>query len=169
MKKILIIAAIAAIPLAGFAYWAISPLFNNITAHDSLPGTSKQVPSEQVPSTNSATLETVPATPVPPSTGKSGMVIGTIGHPASGTARIVEAAGKQYVRYENFKTINGPDIYVYLAKDTGAKEFINLGKVKATEGEINYEIPAGVNAADYPYVLTWCKTFSVLFNSAELK
>ncbi len=95
-------------------------------------------------------------------------VIGTSGHPASGTVRIVEADSKRYIRYENFKTINGPGIYVYLAKDLDAKEFISLGRVRATEGNINYEIPEGVRVSDYPYVLTWCEAFGVLFNSAKL-
>jgi len=101
---------------------------------------------------------------------KSGamQVVGTTGHPASGTVRIVAADEKQYVRYENFKTINGPDLYVYLSKDLEAREFINLGPIKATEGNINYEIPEGTNLTEYRYVLTWCRAFSVLFNSAEI-
>src|SRR3989344_9303938 len=93
-------------------------------------------------------------------------VIGTPLHPASGTARVVEAeSGKHYLRYENFKTINGPDLFVYLAKDLDATEFVNLGELRGTEGNINYEIPAGVNLTEYPYALTWCRQFSVLFNS----
>jgi len=96
-------------------------------------------------------------------------VIGTPLHPASGTARVVEAeSGKHYLRYENFKTINGPDLFVYLAKDLDATEFVNLGELRGTEGNINYEIPAGVNLTEYPYALTWCRQFSVLFNSAKL-
>jgi hypothetical protein len=95
-------------------------------------------------------------------------LVGTSGHPASGTARVVTVGGKSYVRYENFKTINGPDIFVYLSKDLAASDFVNLGKVKATEGNVNYEIPANVNPADYPYVLIWCRAFGVLFNSAKV-
>jgi hypothetical protein len=96
-------------------------------------------------------------------------VIGTTAHPASGKVRIVEGEdGKLYIRYENFKTINGPDIFVYLAKDLDAKEYVSLGRVKATEGSVNYEIPAGVNIRDYRYVMTWCRAFGVLFNYAEL-
>ena len=103
------------------------------------------------------------------SEGAASAVVGTTGHPASGTVRIVTADGKRYVRYEDFKTINGPDIYVYLAKDLEAKEFINLGRVRATEGNINYEIPDEVDVKEYPYVLTWCQTFGVLFNSAKVQ
>ncbi len=98
----------------------------------------------------------------------SASVVGTAGHPASGNVRIVKADGKTYVRYENFKTINGPDIYVYLAKDLNAKEFVNLGAVKATEGNINYEVPTNTDITEYSYVLTWCKAFGVLFNYADL-
>ena len=133
-----------------FAYYAFSPLFIHIKVDEALPQQEQQAqPQGQV-------------APV------GATVIGTAGHPASGSARIVTAEGKTYLRYENFKTINGPDLYVYLAKDLNAKEFVSLGKVKATEGNINYEIPQGVNPAEYPYVMTWCKQFGVLFNYAEI-
>lgn len=149
-KKILYtIGIIVGIALLAFAYYAISPLFRNIKVYDINPVTN-----------NSSTTSVQAITPV--------IVTGTTGHPASGTVRLVEGDGKRYIRYENFKTINGPDIYVYLAKDLDAKEFVNLGHVRATEGNINYEVPSGVNVKDYPYVLTWCKTFGVLFNSAKL-
>lgn len=144
-KKLLYgVGAVVAVAILALAYYAISPLFRNIEANDVLPD------SEDV------------------QTSASAQVVGTTGHPASGSVRLVEADGKAYVRYENFKTINGPDIYVYLSKDLDAKEFVNLGRVRATEGNINYEIPAGVGVADYRYVLTWCKAFGVLFNYADL-
>ena len=95
-------------------------------------------------------------------------VVGTSGHPASGSVSIIKIENSQYIRYENFKTINGPDLFVYLSKDLKAKDFINLGKLKATEGNINYEIPQAVNVADYPYVIVWCEDFSILFNYAKL-
>ena len=166
-KKILIILGI--VVAAGVGYYAISPLFNNIKVDEALPGNvpSKKTSVEIVPTQNDVTKHDATTTSSvmahTPAT-----VTGTAGHPASGTVRIVEADGKQYVRYENFKTINGPDIYVYLSKDLDAKAYVSLGKVKATEGNINYEVPVGTNASDYKYVLTWCKTFSVLFNSAEI-
>lgn len=150
MKLLYLIGIPICIALLIFAYYAISPLFINIKADDLNPAkdsTSSTISVQQIAPVN---------------------VVGTTGHPASGTVRIVEADGKKYVRYENFKTINGPDIYVYLAKDLDAKEFVNLGRVRATEGNINYEIPAEVNVSDYPYVLTWCEDFGVLFNSAKL-
>lgn len=96
-------------------------------------------------------------------------IVDTPAHPASGTVRVVEAGGTTYIRYENFKTLNGPDIFVYLSKDLDATEFVDLGRVKATEGNINYEVPPGVAVEDYPYVLVWCRAFGVLFNYAALQ
>ena len=49
-----------------------------------------------------------------------------------------------------------------------ASEFINLGRLKANNGNQNYEIPNGVNLAEYNQVLIWCKAFGVLFGSAEI-
>ena len=140
------VGAIVALIILAFAYWAISPLFIHIKVDDELSATP-DVPIQEFASAS---------------------VIGTTAHPASGMVRIVEGEGKRYVRYENYKTINGPDLFVYLAKDIDASEYIDLGPLRATEGNINYEIPAGVNLAEYPYVLTWCRAFSVLFNYADI-
>lgn len=157
------IGATTFIMIAAFGYWAISPLFKNVKANDQLPGTEA---NEIVTTTGGSGGDKAMATATESTSPAA--VRGTAAHPASGTVRIVSADGKAYVRYENFKTINGPDIFVYLAKDLDAKDFVNLGQVKATEGDINYEIPAGVDPREYPYVLTWCKAFGVLFNSAKV-
>ena len=143
-KKVII--GIVAIIIVGVAYYGLSPLFHNPKANDPLPIAE----SSEIRTTSPASLQ------------------GTTGHPASGTVRVVEADGKKYLRYENLKTINGPDIYVYLAKDLTAKEYVSLGKVKATEGNVNYEIPEGTNITDYPYAMIWCQQFGVLFNSAKV-
>lgn len=153
MKAWHVVGAVVVVALAVFGYYAISPLFRNVKVDEPLP-VAKQIEAQTKEQTQSQAV--------------SAQVVGTTGHPASGTARVVDADEKTYIRYENFKTINGPDIYVYLAKDIDAKEFINLGRVKATEGNINYEIPADTDVAEYPYVLTWCKAFGVLFNYAVL-
>ena len=143
-KKIFFIAGtIISIAVLVFAYYTISPLFINIKLDNQNPSASDFQ-------------------------NKSVAVVGSAGHSASGKVRVVTADGKTYVRYENFKTVNGPDLYVYLAKDLDSKEFADLGKVKATEGNINYEVPANVNVSDYRYVITWCKPFGVLFNYADI-
>ena len=69
---------------------------------------------------------------------------------------------------EDFKTTNGPDLYVYLATDDRATEFVDLGKLKTSNGNQDYEIPENVDLSKYDKILIWCKAFSVLFGSAEL-
>lgn len=138
-------------------------------------GTTKVPNKETVPvaaetqAPVTATTQDQSVAPIAPTTPNAVAIIGTKGHPAEGQVRIVSSGGKQYVRYENFKTINGPDLVVYLSKDLEAKQYVSLGKLKATEGNINYDIPSGVNVSDYKYALVWCDAFSVLFNSAELQ
>jgi len=146
MKGKRIIYIVAGVLFTAFAYYTISPLFITVTVDESVPGSSGV--REQSP----------PIT-----------VTGTSGHPASGTVRVIDAEGKKYIRYENYQTINGPDIYVYLSKDLAAKDFVSLGRVKGTEGNINYEIPPDINIDEYPYILTWCKAFGVLFNYAKIQ
>ena len=72
------------------------------------------------------------------------------------------------LRIENFKSTNGPDLYVYLSTDENASDFINLGALKASSGNQNYEIPDDTDLSKYNKVLIWCKAFGVLFGSAEL-
>lgn len=76
--------------------------------------------------------------------------------------------GREILRLEDFKSTNGPDLYVYLSTDTMATDIVNLGALKANIGNQNYDIPEGTDLEKYNQVLIWCKSFSVLFGSAEL-
>ena len=154
IKKIIII--LVAIIFLSFGYYAISPLFINIKVDEALPESVQNQNPKEIEEEDEAVIE------------MSSPVIGSTGHPASGTAKIIKADNKTFLRYENFKTINGPDLYVYLATDLEAQDFISLGRLKATEGNINYEIPADVDITKYQYALVWCKQFGVLFNSANI-
>jgi hypothetical protein len=74
------------------------------------------------------------------------------------------------LRLEDFKSTNGPDLYVYLSTDKGAAtDFVNLGRLKGNIGNQNYDIPKRTDLSKYDTVLIWCRAFSVLFGSAELK
>ena len=90
-------------------------------------------------------------------------------HDAQGDAYTIPLEnGSNVLRLENFKSTNGPDLYVYLSTDKYASEFINLGELKANSGNQNYQIPDDVDLEKYNQVLIWCKTFGVLFGNAEL-
>ena len=92
-------------------------------------------------------------------------------HNAQGMAKIIplQQADTNILRLENLKVTNGPDLYVYLATDKSASDFVNLGKLKANNGNQNYDIPIGTDLTKYDTVLIWCKAFSVLFGSVELQ
>ena len=90
-------------------------------------------------------------------------------HKVEGVAKVVNLAdGKTFLRLENLKATNGPDLYVYLSTGKDVSDIVNLGRLKGNIGNQNYEIPAGTNLAKYDTVLIWCKAFSTLFGSAKL-
>ncbi|MSS74010.1 hypothetical protein EXS72_00005, partial [Candidatus Pacearchaeota archaeon] len=64
----------------------------------------------------------------------------------SGSVKVIGLPNeKRVLRFENLDTSNGPDLYIYLATDTSADDFVDLGKIKATRGNVNYEIPVGID------------------------
>lgn len=91
-------------------------------------------------------------------------------HNAEGEAKVIpfQDGDSNILRLENLRVTNGPDLYVYLATDKTASDFVNIGKLKANNGNQNYDIPAGTDLTKYDTVLVWCRPFSVLFGSAEL-
>jgi Electron transfer DM13 len=90
-------------------------------------------------------------------------------HNAEGIAKAIPLQdGSSILRLENLHVTNGPDLYVYLSPDKSASDYVNIGKLKANNGNQNYEIPLGTDLSRYDTVLIWCRPFSVLFGSAEL-
>jgi hypothetical protein len=106
------------------------------------------------------------------SNSRSGSLVG-VGdgiHNAEGIAKIISMDDNSNIlRLEGLKATNGPDLYVYLATDKSASDTVNLGRLKANNGNQNYVIPLGTDLSKHDIVLIWCKAFSVLFGSAELK
>jgi hypothetical protein len=111
-------------------------------------------------------------TAVPTST-RTGSFIGAGDgfHNAEGLAKVMplDSSGHTILRLENFKSTNGPNVHLYLSTDKTASNFIDLGRLKANNGNQNYKIPVGTDLAKYNVALIWCKDFSVLFGSAQLK
>lgn len=89
-------------------------------------------------------------------------------HDVRGIAKVITDDNKKILRFESFNTLNGPDVRVYLATDTTDTRYIDLGPIKATRGNINYQIDPKIDLEKYDHVLIWCKDFSVLFGYAEL-
>ena len=91
------------------------------------------------------------------------------GHTTSGTVKLTkDANGKKFLVFENFKTDSGPDLRVYLSEDLKATNFNEITN-KVTDGSYQLAVDASVDTDKKRKVLIWCKAFSVLFGSAELK
>ena len=98
-------------------------------------------------------------------------------HPTTGTAVVLQGAGsgERVLRFEDFKTDNGPDLNVYLSPapaDAAASafddDFIDLGDLKGNVGNQNYDIPRDVDLDKYSTVVVWCVRFRVAFGTAAL-
>lgn len=174
MKKQIISLIVAAVAGA-FLWWAFSPLLFDLHVDDDAPdsitesGSTIHVGDAQVTDTATTTPASDQTTEASEDTGASRFPIeDTPGHPASGYVRVVETPEEQIIRYEDYDGTNGPDLYVYLAKDLEATEFVDLGLARGNKGNINYGVPLDVDLDDYTYVLTWCKAFGVLFDYAKI-
>ena len=95
-------------------------------------------------------------------------------HKGEGQAKFVKSDNEYSLLLENFKVTSGPDLYVYLSKDTSIDskdklgEFKSLGQLKGNSGNQVYKI-SEQDIKDYNSVVIWCKRFSALFTSASLK
>jgi len=87
----------------------------------------------------------------------------------SGAVRLVQGVDL-VLRFENIDVAGAPDMYVYLSDRTDGQPgtFIDLGKLKATNGSFNYIVPAGVDITAVRSVVVWCRQFSVTVTYALL-
>ena len=97
----------------------------------------------------------------------SGVFSPTSGITVSGYAKIYLENNQYKVKLEDFAVSDGPDLKVYLCKENTPINFVNLGNFKGN-GNTFYEVPAGVNVSEYPYVLIHCQQFNHLFAIAPL-
>ena len=162
MKKEVVIISIIAFIVLIIGWWLVSPFFINKLVDEKLPGTNLDISND--------TQENIKLEDSDLETKFQGSFVDADSfHKTSGVTRVIKIDGKRYLSLENFKTTNGPDLYVYLATNKYSKKFVNLGRLKGNVGDQNYEIPDDVDINSHNNVLIWCKAFSVLFGSAELK
>jgi hypothetical protein len=151
--------AIFFLAVISLAYWLISPLFITIELDEPLPQSAKkEVDDIVITNEKEATLiEDVGSGDFKPAA-----------HSVAGSVRVVDVDGKKYLRFEDFETDNGPDLRIYLSPEKNVEDSIDLGELKGTKGNFQYEIPSDVDIEKYSNVLVWCRAFEVLFSSAEL-
>ena len=83
-------------------------------------------------------------------------------HATRGTARVIRlASGRRVLTLTNFETDAGPDLRVRIGD-------ADLGGLKGNKGDQQYDIPEGLRPRNGT-VLIWCRAFSALFGSAQLR
>lgn len=175
------VAVVLALAIGGPTAWYLgSPLFIRTALDEpgptAAPSSPVASPTPAGPGTSpGATLQ--PASPSPAPTvvlaaPRSGTFHGADDfHFGSGTATLIETApGAWTVRFEGFSVRNGPDLYVYVSPDaTGyANDAIEVGRLKATDGNFNMDLPAGAVPSGAASVVIWCRQFAVQFAVAPL-
>ena len=195
MKPVLILVVVALLLGAGWVF--VSPLFIDAQVDESFDfvlndgsfnidgvmamseekrvGMKDDIMTAAAAMPDTAAEEAMPAQPRVLASGN--FVDADAVHKGSGVASLYELPdGRHVVRFEDFRTTNGPALVVYLAKhpspssadDVTDGGFVNLGKLKGNVGNQNYEIPTGIDVAEYGSVVIWCKLFGVLFSPAAL-
>ena len=88
----------------------------------------------------------------------------------SGVVRLVRIGTDLVLRFEDVDIAGAPDMYVYLSDraDGQPGAFVDLGKLKATNGSFNYTVSAGVDVTAVRSVVVWCRQFSVTVTYALL-
>ena len=94
-------------------------------------------------------------------------------HTGSGDVLLVIGPdGEVILRFQDYTVRNGPDLHVYLTPDPGGdvhvEGAISLGPVKATQGSVNYEVPADVDLDSFRAAVIYCVPFQVTFATAVL-
>jgi hypothetical protein len=153
-------------PFAGTA--AFSP---TASARIAEPGTGALTP---LPSANEVNVETVTEAPAAATRGGSFADRDQI-HRGSGQVILGQTAqGTTVLRFESFSVTNGPDLHVFLSRSARpvshdeVYDGVYVGKLKASEGAFNYELPPGTDLAAMRSVVVYCVPFRVIFTSAPL-
>jgi hypothetical protein len=99
-------------------------------------------------------------------------------HETTGTASILQLPdGSRFVRLEGFSTSDGPDVHVALTDQQAGSEdwgtyddgrYLELGSLKGTDGNQNYEISGDADLGGITSVVIWCDRFNVAFGTAPV-
>jgi uncharacterized protein YxeA len=149
-KSIMVVISIIVIILVIFALWYV--LSSNAI--------EKEIDEE-------SPLEMKDDMPTNASVVSEGEFSGT-SYDVEGKALLIKVDNTYVLRLEDFESESGPGLYVYLSTSLDDNDIIDLGKLKAIKGNMNYDVPSNTDFDKYNKVLIWCEPFGVLFGSAGL-
>lgn len=121
----------------------------------------------------------------PPATGATEVTAGTFsgkaGHRVTGTVALERDEEGYFLRFEDYRQTQGPDVYVYLtpSEDPDTASEISAGRKilidggadggeSTKEGTFVQRLPADIDVERYNGVAIWCDQFSVPFGAAAL-
>ncbi|RCJ42710.1 electron transfer flavoprotein [Nostoc minutum NIES-26] len=98
-------------------------------------------------------------------------------HPTQGKVSVITEKGKRYLEFDqNFKTDNGPDLFVILHRSDAPpvngiqeKDYVNIAPLQKISGTQRYVLPDNVKLAEFKSVAIWCRQFNATFGYAVLK
>ena len=85
--------------------------------------------------------------------------------------------GRTVLRLEDFRVTNGPDLYVYLSGHPAPRSSAELHQdpdhevavLKGNVGDQTYELPPDLDLDGVKSVVIYCKRFTTVFSTAELR
>ena len=96
-----------------------------------------------------------------------GEIQGLKGNNAEGKVYVIQAVDSVFLRFEKFSVTNGPDLHVFLTKSGDVSTGFDVGALKASKGDQNYEI-TGIDTNEYNIVIISSDTFGKYYASAKL-
>ena len=157
----LVVVAAVAVPLVAYV---VVPIFVRSTLVEALPtlapGADASAPA----------ASDVSSSPPAPTLARGDLVRITVADYGSGVVRVVQVGADRFLRFEDVDIAAAPDMYVYLSDRDDGKPgtYVDLGKLKATNGSFNYAVPAEVDLSAVRSVVVWCRRFSVTVTYAIL-
>jgi hypothetical protein len=92
----------------------------------------------------------------------------SLAHSGRGRAQVIELArGGRKLTLTDFDIDPGPQVEVWLRAANG--DYVDLGDLKGSKGDQQYDVPQRVNLARYRTVVFWCVPFSQALAEAKLR
>ena len=150
------------------------PMTDDTMQPTAMPTADTMIQPTVMPTTESRVEPTaVPAEPVVLGAGS----FRGIDHKSGGMATLYQQPdGSNLLRLSDFFVEAGPDMYIFVAKAAEINQpsdlqagYLELGKLKGSEGNQNYSLPADFDPALYANVVIWCEKYQVLMAVAPIQ
>lgn len=143
--------------------YGVVPLFVRSTLHEAAPAAAAT-------SVSVSSVSASPAAAVPTVLASGGLRRISPVHYGSGSVQLLQVGEQHFLRFQDVDIAAAPDMFVYLsdANDGSPGKYRDLGRLKATSGSFNYEVPGDVELDGIRSVVVWCRTFVVTITFATL-